>query len=82
MAVCCARWWGKTSVGPVGGHLGSLWVTLGQPLLFALVGAEVDLDFLDGKLVAKGTRQMAPSWIEAVSSACSWLTPNLPLAYS
>lgn len=54
MAAAAARAWGPAAAAAVSARLNLLWLRLAQPLLFALVGAAVDLSRLSGDVVGRG----------------------------
>jgi NhaP-type Na+/H+ or K+/H+ antiporter len=54
MSAAAGRAWGSAGAKAVGAHLNALWLQLAQPLLFALIGAAVDLTRLSGDVVGKG----------------------------
>ena len=68
MAAAAAKRWGPAGAASVGGCLATLWNALAQPLLFALIGAAVDLQSLTYAVVGKG---LALLTLGLVAGACT-----------
>ena len=54
MAATAGRAWGGAATNASAGHLNGLWLRVAQPMLFALIGAAVDLSRLSAGTAGKG----------------------------